>query len=101
VLQLRTLRIIWIFIVAWGWQNVRVQAQLPHPRIFSISPNGGTAGSVIELTLTSGEDLDEVHSLILEFRRSRPLCRQMENRLQALRPFRFTSTGLCRPEFMK
>lgn|GEM_PF-2095046 len=63
MLQRRTLRIIWIFIVAWGWQNVRAQAQLPHPRLFSISPNGGTAGSVIELTMTSGEDLDEVGSL--------------------------------------
>ena len=39
-------------------------AQLPQTRVYSIFPPGGQRGTKVDLTITSGEDLDELTSLI-------------------------------------
>ncbi len=39
-------------------------AQLPQTRLFSIFPTGGQAGTTVELTLTSGTDLEEIDRLV-------------------------------------
>jgi hypothetical protein len=42
------------------------EAQLPQTRLHSIFPCGGKAGTTVELTLTSGVDLDEVDRLVFD-----------------------------------
>ncbi|WP_139228343.1 coiled-coil domain-containing protein [Planctomicrobium piriforme] len=59
----RSLYILWISVVACGWMNAQAQAQLPQTRLYAISPSGGQAGDVVELNLTSGEDLEEITQL--------------------------------------
>lgn len=43
---------------------VPAKAQLPQTRLYSIYPCGGKSGTSLELTLTSGADLDEVNHLL-------------------------------------
>ena len=40
-----------------------LQAQLPQTRIYSVFPPGGQTGQTFEVTITSGEDTDELKSL--------------------------------------
>lgn len=55
------LAVIWLCV---GIGAAPVSAQLPQPRLHAIQPAGGQAGSEIELSLTSGDHLDEAHRLI-------------------------------------
>lgn len=40
------------------------KAQLPQTRLYSISPSGGARGSVVEVRLTSGADLEEIDRVV-------------------------------------
>lgn len=40
------------------------QAQLPQTRLYSLFPPGGKLGSTTEVTLTSGDDLEEINALL-------------------------------------
>ena len=44
--------------------DTRVQAQLPSTQLFAIFPTGGQAGQVVDLQLTRGHDLEEIHRVI-------------------------------------
>jgi hypothetical protein len=55
----------WLSLLAWGLMPILVaQAELPQSRLYAISPSGGRIGEEFELTLTAGEDLEEIKELV-------------------------------------
>ena len=42
------------------------QAQLPQPRLYSVFPAGVQAGQAVEVTITGGDDLEEISSLLFD-----------------------------------
>ena len=42
------------------------QAQLPQPRLYSVYPAGVQAGQAVEVTITGGDDLEEINSLLFD-----------------------------------
>ncbi len=42
------------------------QAQLPQPRLYSVYPAGVQAGQAVEITITGGDDLEEISSLLFD-----------------------------------
>ena len=42
------------------------QAQLPQPRLYSVFPAGVQAGQTVEVTITGGDDLEEITSLVFD-----------------------------------
>lgn len=61
-------RIVWnrrlaIIVSAWALTAHSAFAQLPVPKLTAVSPPGGQAGTSVDVTLTSGADLDEASEL--------------------------------------
>ena len=42
------------------------QAQLPQPRLYSVFPAGVQAGQAVEVTITGGDDIEEITSLVFD-----------------------------------
>lgn len=42
------------------------QAQLPQPRLYSVYPAGVQAGQAVEVTITGGDDLEEISTLLFD-----------------------------------
>jgi len=58
--------LLWLALFS-GWLGVAtppLQAQLPATRLFAVFPTGGQAGTTVDVTITSGQELEEIQRLI-------------------------------------